>query len=150
MNANLTEKMIGDREFRFVEPLAMQSLRLKAIVANFAKDRLDDIFQTLSVVMDSKASDDDKTRANTRLMSMLVGMIGDMDPDAYAKAVNEIIGHARLKDATGNFQKCTVDGDFTGHTEDILPVVIEVLKVTLGPFFKGALARARESGANLS
>ena len=82
-------------------------------------------------------TDEQRDGAQKAALGALGEVLTRLDPHEYASLVGDIIALAQIQRGNGQYMSADLDGDFTENPEDILPVVLYVLKVQFGGFFKG-------------
>lgn len=134
----MAEKKINGRTFKTEPMLAMDAMILQARLVKLlgpAIDRMGEIFAGHG----EKASEEAKARSNAAAISAFSDIFGKSDPVDTAKLVKEVAEIAMISRPSG-YEHVDFDGDFTGHLNDIMPVVIFVLREQFGDFFTGLLA----------
>lgn len=132
----MAEKKINGRIFRVGQTLATETLILKARLLKVlgpAGERLGDVFAGLG----TNASEDAKAKANAAAIGALASIFAESDPRAVAMLVKDVVEIAQIRRPSGDYGPVDLDGDFTEHKGDILPVAVWVLREEFGPFFSG-------------
>jgi len=135
----MAERKIGKREFKVDRPLATEALRLQARLMRAAGGFAEKLPSILASRRDG-ASEAEKEQANADALSAITGIFNQVSPDEYAHLVGDIIGMAKIKRPSGQYDPADLDGDFSENLGEIIPVAVFVLRETFGDFFSGALA----------
>lgn len=133
----MAEKKINGRTFKVNRLLASEALVLQARVFKVFGPAI----SSFGEIMQGHGTDkteEQKARSNSAAMAALAGVIRELDPREYAKLISDIVSVAMIERGNGDYGHCDLDGDFQDdQQEDILPVVLFVLREQFGSFFKG-------------
>lgn len=135
----MAEKKFGSRTFKQGPMLAtaamvMQGRLLK--IAGPALGRLGEIFAGFG----PDKSEEEKARSNVAAIMAFSNIFANADPDELAELIKDLVEVTMIKRDNGDYTKTDFDGDFTGQTADIVPVVVWVIREQFGDFFSGVLA----------
>lgn len=146
----MAEKMIGDREFRYVPRLALQALGLQFRLFQFIGTNADELPNLIANFGPRRADESAadfaarEARSNGAVFRMVSHVLTKNDSDKFTKLVDDILTknealHIKLDD--GGFYAVDVDRDFTGHLGDLVQAVAFVVQEELSDFF-GALRKS--------
>jgi Phage tail assembly chaperone protein, TAC len=131
----MAEKRINGREYRVEPMLATRALILQAKLVRVAGplvSRLGDILQGHG----TDSTEEQKARSNMAAVAAFSAIFAEIDPIDFAEIIKEIVETAQIKRPTG-YGKVDMDGDLTGHSADIIPLCVFVLREQYGDFFTG-------------
>jgi hypothetical protein len=134
----MAEKQINGRTFKVEPLLATRAIRLQARLfrlAGPAISRLGDIMQGYG----TDKTEEQKMQSNVAAMAAFSAIFADTDPDELAMLIQELVETAQLKRPSGTYDMVDMDGDLTGHSQDLIPLVVFVLREQFGDFFSGLL-----------
>ncbi|QIG73256.1 putative structural protein [Rhizobium phage RHph_N17] len=132
----MAETKIGNRAFK-VQPmlatkaLVLQGRLLKAFgpaaskLGEMLKSRGDDV------------PEEQREAAQAAALAALGEVLTRLDPYEYASLVSDIVAVSQIQRGNGQYMAADLDGDFSENPEDIIPVVLFVLRTQFGSFFKG-------------
>jgi hypothetical protein len=135
----MAEAKIKGMEIKVDRPLASEALKLQARLMRAAGG----LAEKLPSILASRrpgVSDEDKAKAEAEALTAITGIFNSVSPDDYARLVGDIIGLAKIKGPSGQYDQADLDGDFSANLGAIIPVAVFVLKGVFGDFFSGALA----------
>ena len=135
----MAEKKFGKRTFQqghmlATEAMVMQARLLK--IAGPAIGRLGEIFAGFG----PDKTEEEKNRSNVAAIMAFSNIFANSDPEELAGLIKDLIEVTQIKRENGDYTKTDFDGDFTGQTADIVPVVVWVIREQFGDFFSGVLA----------
>ncbi len=136
----MAEKKIGGRVFSVGNVLATDAIRLQARllkVVGGAVDRLPVILAGAG-----NASPEAKEASQAAAVAALADIVSKCDPDEVTQLFADVAAMASIKRQSGAVEEVDLDGDFSDHKKDILPLIGFVLKEVLGDFFAGSLANS--------
>jgi hypothetical protein len=140
----MAEKKINGMEIKVDKPLATEALKLQARLMSAAgglAEKLPSILASRS----EEATQEQRSKADADAMVALTGVFSKLSPEAYAALVGDIIGMAKIKRPSGQYDPADLDGDFSENLGNIIPVAVFVLKTVFGDFFTGALASGAQA-----
>ena len=143
----MAEKKINGRTFQVGEVLATDAIRLQARLLKIIGGGVD----RLPVIMAGmgergKVDPEAKAKSDAAAVAALTDIFAKCDPDEITQLMSDIVGFATIKRPSGSWEQADMDGDFTQHKGDLLPLVGFVLREVLGDFFSGALASGNLKG----
>lgn len=134
----MAEKKIGDRTFKCDAMLAFEALKLQARLMKVIGGALDKL---PAIIAGTRNRGDPVAEAASDAAA--VGAFGDIfmksDSTDIATLVKNIVEVAEIKGSSGQYRKVDLDGDFTDHLADLVPVVVFVLQVQFKDFFSAVL-----------
>lgn len=152
----MAERKIANMEIRVDRPLATEALKMQARLAHAMGGDISDAVTVFADAMgvigvfqnipdDAPEKDKEAGRAamikvGGQVASVVIGVFDRLSPEQYASLVSDIIGMAKIKRPSGQYDQADLDGDFSDNLAAIIPVVVFVLKSVFGDFFTGALA----------
>lgn len=134
----MAERKIAGMEIRVDRPLATQALKLQARLMRAAGGAADQL-PTILGEMRGAQSDEDKQAIGVKLIGLLTDVFARLGPDEYVGLVGDIVGMAKIKRPSGQYDFMDLDGDLSMNLGAIIPVAAFVLKEVFGDFFSGAL-----------
>lgn len=170
----MAEKKIAGRLFRVQQPLAREALALQFRVMNLLGGTATELPKAIDAMQAASTiqakyqgqnapsmSDEDMAKlsaANSQIIGVVMGILGNMKPDAGVSFLADMIAMAEVKAQNGEYEQADIDTEFSSDPTGLYEVVGFVLKEILGPFIsglvgsmnakKGAAALARQrSGA---
>ncbi|CAN7388843.1 phage tail assembly chaperone [Neorhizobium sp. LjRoot104] len=135
----MAEAKIKGMEIKVDRPLATEALKLHARLMKAAGG----LAEKLPSILASRrpgVSEEDKAKAEAEALTAITGIFNSVSPDEYARLVGDIVGLAKIKGPSGQYDQADLDGDFSANLGAIIPVAVFVLKEVFGDFFSGALA----------
>lgn len=133
----MSEKKIGDREFKVSDVLATDVIRMKFRLGNALKGGFDGLADTLGG-LSPNSTEEEKRSKNKELLRALADILGEIDPDVGSELVKDICEFALVKvQKSGSFENVVFDAHFTNRTSDIYPVAAFVLKEMFSELFSG-------------
>lgn len=142
----MADKKIGDRYFRAGDALATDAIRLQVRLMKFIGPALESL-PAVFAARAADATDQQKKESDAAAIKAISGIFATADPDQVVSLIEDICGMAKISyDGKGAWDDIVVDQEFSGqNSHDLIPVVIFVLKETLGDFFSGALASGSQA-----
>ena len=89
-------------------------------------------------------TEEQKQQSNHAAAMAFSSIFADTDPDELAELIQEVAELAMIQRPSG-YDKLDFDGDMTGHSQDLIPLVVFVLKEQFGDFFSGLLGIGTQS-----
>ncbi|QIG68888.1 hypothetical protein EVB71_036 [Rhizobium phage RHph_Y55] len=132
----MAEAKIGSRTFKVQPMLATKALVLQGRLFKALGPAVSKFGEMLKTRGDDVPLEQ-KEAAQSAALAALGEVLSKLDPHEYASLVGEIISTAQIQRGNGQYMPADLDGDFSENIDEILPVVLFVLKVQFGPFFKG-------------
>jgi hypothetical protein len=150
----VAEKKIGTRWFKAGDVLATDALRLQVRMVKLlgpAADSLHEIFAPIMLRSHGTAPADSpllsalEVASDAASIKALGQIVAHLDADDVVTLFQDILNLGLIAyDAKGPFEKIDLDQEFSGsNARDLFPVILFVLKETLGDFFSGVLASGR-------
>lgn len=143
----MADTKINGRQFRVGEVLATEAIRLQTRLLKIIGGGVDRL-PTIMRGMGEKGRADAELRAESdaAAVAALTDIFAACDPNEVSELIGDIIRIGTIKRPSGSWEQMDLDGDFTQHKGDILPVVFFILKEVLGDFFSGTLASGNLKG----
>lgn len=140
----MAERKIGERYFKAGNALATDSLRLQVRLVKL----LGPAVQNLMVVFTSLsegATAEQIMDADAAGIKAIVEIFADIQPDVLVDLINDILNLGMISyEGKGAYDAIVLDQEFSGaNGRDLFPVLIFILKETIGDFFSGLLASGR-------
>ena len=136
------EKKINGREFRVPDLLATEALTLQARLFKIlgpAVNNFGAVFAGHGSKDDETLSDEEKAKiqaaSGAAALQALSSIFMNLQPNEYTSFVNDVMKTVQIKRPSGQYDPCDLDGDFTMHKKDIVPVVLFALREHFGDFF---------------
>lgn len=131
----MAEKKINGRTFKVGPMPAGAALELYAALIEAAGPAINRLPVLLSVLTSGDESRD--VVADTMAIAALSDAIKGATPGGVADLIGRVVSVAMLLRPSGSYEQCDLDGDFTGHLGDIIPLARFVLQVQFADFFPG-------------
>lgn len=132
----MAEKKFGERTFRTNPVLATKLMVVQARFFRMAGPAI----ASLPAIMQGYGKDKTEAEKNASNMAA-IGAFSDIfaatPPEEVADMIRVILEMAELQKPSGAWDKVDVDGDFTHHMADVIPVTIWVVREQFGDFFSG-------------
>lgn len=135
----MAEAKIKGMEVKVDRPLATEALKLQARLMR-AAGGLAEKLPSILASRRADATDAEKAKAEAEALSALTGVFNSVSPEEFAALVGDILGLAKIKGPSGQYDQADLDSDFSNNLGAIIPVAVFVLKEVFGDFFSGALA----------
>jgi hypothetical protein len=130
----MAEKKINGRDF-VVEPmLATQAMLLQARLIKAVGPALSRLGDVMAGYGKDK-SEADKDAANAAAMSALADVFSKANPVEVAGLIRDVVEIAHIRSPSGAVDHVDMDGDMTGHLQDVMPLVVFVLREQFADFF---------------
>lgn len=151
----MADQQINGRFFRVGDVLATEAIILQARIMRFigpAVEKLPAIFAGRG----EKATEAQKAASDAAAIAAITEVFSKCDPKDVAALISDICEMAMVaEDRKGGHEQVIFDQHFQGREKaDIIPLVIFVLRETLGDFFSGAVgignrAKAGQASRNM-
>ena len=130
------EKKIEGELYR-VDPMpAREAIELLADISRVASQATGRLPSIIDALAGSDADGDGLSQlADVAALAGLGDILRANSSADLAKLVERIVGAAKVKRPSGQFVEVSLDEEFSGKLEAIIPVARFVLETTFGPFF---------------
>ncbi|MEC5289383.1 MULTISPECIES: phage tail assembly chaperone [unclassified Aurantimonas] len=151
----MAEKKIAGRLFRIQQPLAREALALQFRVMNLLGGSATELPKAIEAMQAASAiqskyqgqnaptvSDEDMAKlsaANSQIIGVVMGILGNMKPEAGVSFLADMVAMAEVKAANGQYEQADIDTEFSTDPTGLYEVVGFVLKEVLGPFISGLM-----------
>jgi len=137
--ARASERKINGRTFRVEPLLATKAMVVQARLFRMAGPAIERVPEIMRGIGKDK-SEHERNLANSHAIQAFVEIFSQTNPEELAEMIKELAEMAEVKRPSGSYERVDFDGDFTGHGQDIIPVVVWVAQEQFGDFFSGLLA----------
>lgn len=132
----MAEKRINGRTFRVEPMLATKAIVLQARILKLLGPAMSKLGDVMKGHGDDKTAEQ-KEASNAAAMAAISEIFNRIEPESVAELMRDVVEVAQIKRESGTYDQCDLDGDFTNHQGDIIPVVVFVLREQFGHFFTG-------------
>ena len=133
-----SNKFPSKRTYKQEPMLATSAMIMQAKLLRLAGPAVSRIPQIMQGFGKNKTPEQEAT-SNAAAISAFAEIFSQTDPEELAGLLKELCEVAMIKRGNGEYGPVDFDGDMTGHTGDIMPLVIWVIREQFADFFSGLL-----------
>lgn len=135
----VSERKINERTFRVEPMLATKAVTMQARLFRLAGPAIERLPEILRGLGPGK-TEAEHAVSNAYAVQAFVDIFSRTDPEELAAMIRELAELAEIKRPSGTYDQVDFDGEFTGYTGDIIPLVVWIAQEQFGDFFSGFLA----------